>query len=271
MKNRKTSVLLLALSSITIVVVTLAATLGQQNNRNDERQRALQKRVHAEDYPIADYDPQESSNPQEHNERKARNHRHDLSSDVKGEDVKRFRLKDSDPEISLPLSVSHPQTEPAIPAAESDVVVVGEVTSAQAYLSNDKTNVYSEFTVRVADVLKNGSPEALYFGAQIVAERAGGRVRFPSGKVLLRGAPYGKNMPRVEQRYIFFLKQNPEGQDYSIITAYELRSGQVFPLDGSPEGDGKSNQFTEYEKYAGMDETRFISDVRSAIEKGRLE
>jgi hypothetical protein len=269
MKNRKTSVLLLALLPITIVVVTLAVTLGQQNSRNnDERQRVLQKRVHAEDYPIADYDPQEASNQQERNERKARNHRHDLSSDVKGEDVKRFTLKDSDPDISLPLSVSHPQTEPAIPAVESDVVVVGEVTSAQAYLSNDKTSVYSEFTVRVADVLKNGGSESLYFGAQIVAERAGGRVRFPSGKVLLRGAPYGKNMPRVGQRYIFFLKHNAEGQDYSIITAYELRSGRIFPLDGSPEGDVKSNQFAEYEKYAGLDETSFFNEVRSAIEKG---
>jgi hypothetical protein len=268
MKNRKTSVLLLSLLPITIVVVTLAVTLGQQNSRNDERQRVLLKRVYAEDYPIADYDPQEASNQQERNERKARNHRHDLSSDVKGEDVKRFALKDSDPDISLPLSVSHPKTGPAIPAAESDVVVVGEVTSAQAYLSNNKTSVYSEFTVRVVDVLKNGGSESLYFGAQIVAERAGGRVRFPSGKVLLRGAPYGENMPRVEQRYIFFLKQNAEGQDYSIITAYELRSGRIFPLDGSPEGDVKSNQFAEYEKYAGVDETSFFNDVRSAIEKG---
>jgi hypothetical protein len=266
-KYRKALVPLFVVIIITIAVVTLAATLRQQDNRADEKQRAIQKRVHVEDYPIADYESQELIDPQERDKRKARNHRHNLQG-ITSEDLDRFTLKENSPSISIPLSASHPKTEPAIPIAESNTVVVGEVLGAQAYLSGDKTNVYSEFTVRVGDMLKNSSAGALYPGAQLTAERPGGRVRLPSGKILLLGAPYGKNMPRVGQRYILFLRQNDEGQDYSIITAYELRSGRVFPLDGSPEGDGKSRQFTEYEKYAGIDETIFINDVRAAIEKG---
>jgi hypothetical protein len=269
MKNKKSPLLLLvSILIITIAIVTIAATLHQHNNSTSERQRAMQKRVHVEDYPVADYESQEATDPQERDKRKARNRRHDLPGDIKSEDLNRFKLKENGPDISLPLSVSHPKTESAIPVAESDAVAVGEVVSAQAYLSNDKTNVYSEFTVRVADVLKNGSAGSLYSGAQITAQRAGGRVRFPSGKISLLGAPYGENMPRVGQRYIFFLKQNDEGQDYSIVTGYELRSGRIFPLDGSPEGDVKSSQFAEYEKYAGMDESTFINIVRAAIEKG---
>jgi hypothetical protein len=269
MKKHKTSLLLLvSLLIITVAIVTIATTLHQQNNRNTEQQTAIQKRVRSEDYPIADYESQESTDPQERARRKARNHRHDLPSNIKSEDLDRFTLKENSPDISLPLSVSHPKTEPAIPIAESDAVVIGEVVSAQAYLSNDKTNVYSEFTVRVADMLKSDSASPLYSGAQITAQRIGGRVRFPSGKILLLGAPYGENMPRIGQQYVLFLKQNDDEQDYSIITAYELRSGRVFPLDGSPEGDGKSHQFAEYEKYAGIDEATFINDVWAAIKKG---
>ena len=268
MKNQKSSWLLLLLLSLAIAMVTLASTLGQQNKRTDEQQRAIEKRVHVEDYPVADYESPESSDPQERDKRKVRNHRHDLSSDIKSEeDVKPFTLKEDGTYISIPLSVSHPKTEPAIPEAESDAIVVGEVVSAHAYLSNDKTSVYSEFTVHVADVLKNGNLWSLHSGSQVEVERSGGRLRFPSGKVLLLGAPYGKNMPRLGERYLFFLKQNDEGNSYSIITAYELRSGSVYPLDRSPEGDVKSRQFAEYEAYSGMDETTFISHVLVAIQK----
>jgi hypothetical protein len=269
MKNRKTLLLLLlSLLIITIAIVTIAATPHQQNNRKGAQQTAIEKRLHAEDYPIADYDSQESTDPQERARRKARNHRHDLAGDIKGEALNRFTLKENDPEILIPLAASHAPTVPAIPLAESDAVAIGEVTGAQAYLSNDRTSVYSEFTVRVEDVLKDGSASPLYSGAQIATQRLGGRVRFPSGKILLRGASYGQNMPRLGQRYVFFLNHHDDGQDYSIITAYELRSGQVFPLDGSPEGNGKSRQFAEYEKHAGKDETTFINDVRAAIQKG---
>jgi hypothetical protein len=258
-----------------VTVVSLFIGLsgkGQTNQRQHDgqtidKQRAIQKRVHVEDYPLADYDSPESSDSQERDKRKARNHRYDLSSDVKGADINRFTIKEDGPDISIPLSVSHPKTEPGIPAAESQAIALGEVISAHAYLSNDKTSVYSEFTVRVADVLKNENTWSLYPGAQIEVERSGGRLRFPSGKVLLRGAPYGKNMPRLGQRYLFFLKQNDEGHSYSIITAYELRSGSVYPLDRSPDGDLKSRQFAEYEAYSGMDETTFISHVLVAIQK----
>lgn len=44
-----------------------------------------------------------------------------------------------------------------MPAAKSDLVVIGEVTDAQAYVSEGKDWVYSEFTIRVDDVLKNTS------------------------------------------------------------------------------------------------------------------
>lgn len=268
MKNRKTSVLLLVLILMTTVaVVTIAAKLHQQDNSVSERQKAFQKKFRAEDYPIADYDSKQPSDPQERDKRKARNQLYNLS-DIRPENLSRFVLKESSPDILIPLQTSHPRTEPAIPVADSDAVVIGEVIGAQAYLSGDKTRVYSEFTVRVLDILKNSNNGTLYPEAEIAAQRSGGRIRFPSGKILLRGAPYGQNMPHIGQRYILFLKQSDEWQGYSIVTGYELRAGRIFPLDHQPEGDAKSNQFAEYEKYAGMDEATFINTVRAAFEKG---
>jgi hypothetical protein len=44
--------------------------------------------------------------------------------------------------------------EQALPTHISNAVVIGEVTDAKAYLSEDRTSVYSEFTIRVGEVLK---------------------------------------------------------------------------------------------------------------------
>src|SRR5213075_2263983 len=66
-----------------------------------------------------------------------------------------------------------------LPATESNIVVVGQVVDTKAYLSPDKTGVYSEFTVQIEELLKNDSRSTLYSGATLVAERPGGRVRLP--------------------------------------------------------------------------------------------
>lgn len=269
MKNKKTSPLLLVLLFVAIIAaLTMASALNRQDSRAQEQRKAVEKRVHAEDYPIADYMSGESDDPRERAVRRARNRRYDLPGGLQSEDLNRFKLKDSDPEVLVSLAVSHAPAEPALPVVDSDGIIIAEVTDARAYLSNDRTSVYSEFTLNVSEVLKNGGAGSLSPGALIAAQRPGGRVRLQSGKVLLRGAPYGRNMPRLRQRYVFFLRQNDEGQDYSIITAYEIRDGRISPLDGSPEGSVRSGQFAGYEQYAGVDEAGFINHLRAAIEKG---
>ena len=72
----------------------------------------------------------------------------------------------------------------ALPVDKSSVVLVGEIANAKAYLSEDKTAVYSEFEVRIQAVLKNNSKQVLNAAESIAVERFGGRVRLPSGKLL---------------------------------------------------------------------------------------
>jgi hypothetical protein len=117
---------------------------------------------------------------------------------------------------------------PGLPVEQSSVIVVGDVLQSEAHLSEDKTGVYSEFTVRLVEVLKSASSLP---GSEMIVERLGGYVRYPDGRKLLYRVGTG-GMPRVGARYLFFLKRSPE-LDYSILTAYEFGDDAVTALDPS--------------------------------------
>lgn len=209
--------------------------------------------------PIVDYDRHDNllalTAPNEREMRVARSKRYD--------DRVPWPLGKFPPEMTEYSISSHWEIGlPSLPTAQSDAVVMGEVANAQASLSNDKSGVYSEFTVIVKAVFKDNSEKMIKPEATIIVEREGGVVRFKDGR-LLRYKVLKQGLPHPGGRYVFFLKHNRQGEDYSTITAYELRSGQVIPLDGADikEESGKL-QFAAYE---GMDEKSFLSDLRRAI------
>ena len=69
-------------------------------------------------------------------------------------------------------------------------------------------------------------------------------------------------MPGVGQRYLFFLERNPE--QYTILTAYELRSGRVRPLDGKNAPGGENSEWLG-NAYAGTDESKFLLNVEREV------
>lgn len=71
-----------------------------------------------------------------------------------------------------------------LPFKESDIVITGRVLTANAFLSNDRTNVYSEFSVQIQEVLSNCTNRSL--GTTLDVNREGGSIRFPSGQILYR-------------------------------------------------------------------------------------
>jgi hypothetical protein len=161
--------------------------------------------------------------------------------------------------VSIYLSSDWSLRLPALPVKISPAVIIGEVTSAEAHFSDDQTDVYSEFVVKICEVLKNDDKAPLDVDKSVVLERSGGRVRFPSGKVMV-SATNGQDMPRAGKRYLFFLThEGPDAhiyEDFLILAGYELRDGLVFPLDKAGRG---------YAAYKGASERLLLNDLASAL------
>jgi hypothetical protein len=154
---------------------------------------------------------------------------------------------------------------PSLPVASSAAVIIGEITKAEAFLSEDQSAIYSEFTVRIETIIKNSSVEPLTIGGVLKVERSGGRVRFPSGKIIVSSSA-NQNMPQVGNRYAFFLIQEfpmvgKVEHDFYLLTGYELSAGQVYPLD---------KVRAQIAAYYGSDEHSFLKELRSAANSASL-
>lgn len=273
MSHRVTLTILLG-TILTLLLATGAATMQQTGRRSGTvrvlsttgRGAAQRNQEQSErQIPVADYNTAEPTDPALLTLRRIRSRRYDIHDpNLKAEDVSKLVLKESSAPVNLGGPWSHEVSEPATPVAQSDAVLIGEIASAHAYLSNDKTSIYSEFTVSVSEVLKDTSGTIL-IGSRVTMERSGGALRFPSGKILIRGL-LGKPLPKLTRRYAFFLKRNQEGEDFSLITAYELRGGKVFPLDGlSPKGE-VIEPYAAYQQYRNEDESNFLAKLWSLVQ-----
>lgn len=127
---------------------------------------------------------------------------------------------------------------PIDPVSTSDAVVVGTVETGEAFLSADRTGVYSEFQVRADAVWNDRVPSSkitpLASNALFVALRLGGLVRFGSGEVG-RFIVNQQALPRIGERYVFFLRRELDLQAFAIVTAYRVSDGAVTPLDAGGE------------------------------------
>jgi hypothetical protein len=171
-------------------------------------------------------------------------------------------LKDS-PSSELSIATSHWLVKlPPIPVLVSDVVLVGTVLQAKAFLSEDRAGVYSEFTVHAEQILKNNGHIPVALNDLFVAEREGGRIRYPSGRTRALILEY-QGTPLVGHRYLVFVRRSDDGLNNLIVTAYEIADGKVFPLDGRSLGDG--HLLPQFAPFDSVNSERFLSQVRSAI------
>lgn len=243
MRKQKVNLSLLLVALVVVLTTTLVTLRGQdqappisvKNQRIDVQN----------DGPIADYTTEGMTAPQHRAVRQARGRRYQKRGDGKPL---------SEMIGSERRTYTHPSNLSALPVAASDLVAIGEVTEAQAFLSDDKTSVYSEFTFRVAEVLMNKVDTFIASNDSITISREGGRALLPS-KRIIKIYFIGYGLPRAGQRYIFFLKRNEEA-DFSIVTGYMFRDNRVFPLD-SVGG--------VFEVFKNSDEASFLQTVRNAI------
>jgi hypothetical protein len=139
-------------------------------------------------------------------------------------------------------------------------VVVGEVTSAEAFLSRDRNWVYSDFGVKVESVLKQDSAHPVQEGATLVTYRNGGALRFPSGHIR-HYIIMNHGFPGVGDRYLLFLSRDShQAGRYFIDRGYQLKDGLVYPLDVDHLVNAQP-----YSQYEGMKEEIFLEKVLSAL------
>jgi hypothetical protein len=192
--------------------------------------------------PRAEYAAPEPQDPALRQLRKARDkqYRRGASFENLREDVTEISLGSHDL-----LDIS------GLPVEQSDLVVVGTITNAKGYLTENKAAAYSEYSVNINEVIKGAATPT---GSQVIAERVGAKVVLPGGRTILVSDAY-RGTPEVNHRYVLFLKYSPEGKDYLIIIAYDLRSGRVMSIDRLP----------QCAFFDGNEETAFLDLVRSSI------
>jgi hypothetical protein len=247
--HKRTLFLLTVVLAVSVSTTVSALRKRELYSPGPDPQKTRDQQQEADDdgIPTADFDAPEPGDPSERAKRRGKSAKYDDGVFVRKDDATGSAVESSyvsEWDVGLP----------ALPAGKSEVVIIGAVSEAKAHLSNDKTGVYSEFTTCVEKVLKNSSPAALAPGGVISLERPGGAVRYSTGR-RYRYLVSGQRMPRRGRRYVFFLNTTEEAQSFSIITAYELKGGIVFPLDSS-------DQFVAYK---GMGEVEFIGAVQGAV------
>ena len=151
----------------------------------------------------------------------------------------------------------------AIPVESSEAVVVGSVTKREAFLSKNEKGVYTEYEIKIEQVLKNSGDKSISPDEVIPVVRVGGTVRFGTQNVQ-RFTMSKLGVLKNAARYLLFLRKN-NGVDEFVVTGYELTDGKVTPLDGGPGDDPRTR--LPFHKYKGADEETLLEDVRQAIQK----
>lgn len=219
-------------------ILTSAAIAGQKDPDHH-------KRVN-ERFPTVDYKEQELLDTEKSAQRKEKQKRYNDG-----------KLVYSQVEASIQESVFTPEphfTFPSLPVAESDAIVVGVIGTGQAHLSENKKNIFSEFTLVVEDVLKS-KLSGVAQGTVLTLDRIGGHVKYPNGQTVLYRIA-GINMPQTGSRYLFFLTAKHNQQDLSILTGYELTQNGVIPLD---------EELPQVSGLTGVSEADILQRVRNLI------
>jgi hypothetical protein len=228
-----------------VVLTTIAITSGAFDSHGQETIQAqptptpMNRFGDFNKYPTVDYDVVESITAHELEQRTIKNKRYKASLDI---------MKNPNPEgIALITSDGEPLAS-AIPWAESRLAVIGDVQNFTAVLTDEKKEIYSEYTIRITTILKKDKKKKLQTGDIITIDRAGGVVRYPSGQKMLYRNDW-HNFPEMKARYIFFLgNDDDQNPNYKLLTAYRISDGKITALDNHPD-------FTDFN---GMSEKDFI-------------
>ena len=167
-----------------------------------------------------------------------------------------FKSVETNPHAAGVGKITDDPPPPRYPIEESSLIVVGEIASAKAFLSNDKSGVYTEFTIQVDETLKNDKKKN---HGKVTADREGGVVVYPNGQRILYESS-NLPLPLLGSKYLFFLVKREHGSDYEIRTSYYLSDSSVYPLEIP----------TAYKDFENTTRSHLIKVVRDKMAKSPL-
>ena len=151
---------------------------------------------------------------------------------------------------------------PDLPVRFSDTIVTGIVNRVQPYLSEDKTNIYTEYEFVVSQVFRHVNGLQLNPGDSIVLDRMGGAIGLASGRVL-RDVVEGNGAPLTTgKRYVLFLQYDARGNWFRTVKSWELWNGVAIPLDPGDIAAAQQGQ----SRFAGTSETDFVKAIGDAVQ-----
>lgn len=250
----RTTAVLLAFLALTVISSALSLRsqqTGQAPHHSDsdlkeksDKQKKKEEELRGQ-FPVVDYDAPDDLDPARLSKGKEKNKRFDKRN---------FVSEDPTPRATEFARIIEGYDVPALPTSQSGLIITGEVLSSRAYLSNDKSGIYTELTVRISEVIKNTLPGHPVPADVVMVQREGGIVRYNNGHQRLYHLA-GEGMPMVGRQYALFLRTMEQAEDYYLLTAYELSQSGVTSVDAS-------QQFMTYE---GYETDAFLDLVRAAV------
>jgi len=227
----------------------------QSGTKPDDAQ--LAKQIDDAATPVVDLQNPDTSDRVDKNNRRIKNARHDNSGSDKTRPIPNATAVVGESQARAGFS--------DLPVATSDLIIEAVVSESHAFLSNDKTGIYSEFTLLVSKPPRLPVGTGLNINDRIVAERFGGKIKYPSGQTI-RWGNARQGIPLIGKRYIFFLSKVDQ-DTYKLITAYEIVGDTVSPLDGSRIEPGGRQGASIFDKHNGENLDSFLAEVDKAINK----
>ncbi len=157
-----------------------------------------------------------------------------------------------------PLIMERPPIR-ELPFDHSAAVMIGRVAGQQTFLSSDRTQLYTEFSVAGDEIFKNERPD-VKAGVPLTILVEGGALRLTSGRILRQEAPGDVCPLQVGPRYVLFLEYWSKADAFQILAAWELRDNSPVPLEPGHQALAKHGKCS----VCGQDEAQFLIGVRAA-------
>ncbi|HYI92861.1 MAG TPA: hypothetical protein VEX68_04910 [Bryobacteraceae bacterium] len=112
---------------------------------------------------------------------------------------------------------------PELPIDESDVVVVGEVSTVQPFLTSSQTSLYTEYTIQISEMVKSSASAAMK--NSLIVLRRGGTARLDTGRVIAWNVHGEGDHYLRGETYLFFLTYRPEQEGYHVLKVWRVKDG----------------------------------------------